>query len=626
MPILDTEKIINGTDSKKLFHAYENLKNQYSDEMAKNYRSCYVGKPISFLISNARYIIPEAQFGLPFMMWNTLNCPITYRGLMTVKDCIKDYCNENKTRIHPNLLVKYQDACSKLEDELVRRNGEGIIENSKDIEGEKEFVDNLYSEVCNYRVECGDEEAVKMFDSYTPYKRFDDFKEYSKNCPHILKVVYLTPYAKEIGMEGELCNSYNAILDESCEGCNAKAKNLVSCESVQELALSQRFTESVSNFTNINLRCVANGLINADITSEILSAFKEAAENTINPVYTDNRSAVNAIMEESVFDEVYKEDRQQLKSELLSLKKAVYEKVLDFTMNTYEVLEETDIFPETKLFTMIKESMGVVDEITVGDALKLIVEAVSEIEVEEKSFFEATEDGSANRVIQKNHPMFRENEKKSNSSPTLEEEDATEIPKSARVASRDLPDSSNPNATNSKPKKPKNGILTNIQNKAMDIHKGSRMAAAKLRKAGTNVKNAGKAVLKIPAGLVESLKRTAKSFDEMDDNARKQYMLQPGYRKRVFKNIRVAATYGLAAHVSALLVPITWLARRLSKEKNKRLRNEFSMELETEIKVCEAKIEDANGNGDQEQKYRLIRLRDQLAREKERVATNGKYI
>ena len=74
------------------------------------------------------------------------------------------------------------------------------------------------------------------------------------------------------------------------------------------------------------------------------------------------------------------------------------------------------------------------------------------------------------------------------------------------------------------------------------------------------------------------------------------------------------------------MIPVVWFGRSLSKEKNKRIRNEFARELETEIKVCEAKIEDARADGNQKQCYQLMRIRDQYARQRERVLVNGKYI
>ena len=57
-----------------------------------------------------------------------------------------------------------------------------------------------------------------------------------------------------------------------------------------------------------------------------------------------------------------------------------------------------------------------------------------------------------------------------------------------------------------------------------------------------------------------------------------------------------------------------------------KVRNEFVAELDTEIKVCEEKINDANSQGDQQQKYQLMRLKDKLSIERERVIANSKYI
>ena len=60
--------------------------------------------------------------------------------------------------------------------------------------------------------------------------------------------------------------------------------------------------------------------------------------------------------------------------------------------------------------------------------------------------------------------------------------------------------------------------------------------------------------------------------------------------------------------------------------KDRRIRNETIRELNTEIKICEEKINDANANNDTQEKYRLIRIKDQLDAEMVRVKTNSKYV
>lgn len=64
----------------------------------------------------------------------------------------------------------------------------------------------------------------------------------------------------------------------------------------------------------------------------------------------------------------------------------------------------------------------------------------------------------------------------------------------------------------------------------------------------------------------------------------------------------------------------------ISKQKDKRMVNELSAELDTEIRVCEEKIQDAGSRGDNKTKYELMRIRDKLKAEKTRVATNSKVI
>jgi len=115
-------------------------------------------------------------------------------------------------------------------------------------------------------------------------------------------------------------------------------------------------------------------------------------------------------------------------------------------------------------------------------------------------------------------------------------------------------------------------------------------------------------------------------MDEARNDKRKEYMKAPGYRKKIFRNLKLALTYGTAAQISLALVPVTAFFRHLSKQTDRRLRNELMSELDVEIKVCDEKINDANGAGDNKEKYKLMRIKAELERERLRVRTNSKYI
>ena len=125
---------------------------------------------------------------------------------------------------------------------------------------------------------------------------------------------------------------------------------------------------------------------------------------------------------------------------------------------------------------------------------------------------------------------------------------------------------------------------------------------------------------------LKSIKKQIRTLDEADDERRKNYMTEPGFRKKAFRNLKLAILYGSAANVKLSLVPVVALARHYSKMKDRRMQNELAREIGTEIKVCEEKISDANAAGDTKEKYRLMRIKDQLDAELVRVKTNSKYV
>ena len=84
--------------------------------------------------------------------------------------------------------------------------------------------------------------------------------------------------------------------------------------------------------------------------------------------------------------------------------------------------------------------------------------------------------------------------------------------------------------------------------------------------------------------------------------------------------------YGAAWYINKAWIPVLAIIQMISKQKDKRMINELAAELDTEIKVCEEKINDANAKGDNAKKYELMRMRDKLKQEKTRVTTNSKVI
>lgn len=176
------------------------------------------------------------------------------------------------------------------------------------------------------------------------------------------------------------------------------------------------------------------------------------------------------------------------------------------------------------------------------------------------------------------------------------------------------------------PSKPKEPLTQKIQNKAMDSEARQMQHLAKVKKRNTEIANAGKAVSAPTRNIIQSIKDTIHKIDDKDVNRRKSYMTEPGFRKKIFRNIKLAFMYGTAVHVKLALVPVIQICRHFSKQKDRRVRNELVRELETEIKVCDEKINDASARDDKQEKYRLIRIKDKLQAEVTRVKYNSKYI
>ena len=174
--------------------------------------------------------------------------------------------------------------------------------------------------------------------------------------------------------------------------------------------------------------------------------------------------------------------------------------------------------------------------------------------------------------------------------------------------------------------KPKESLTQRAQASATEAHiKTSRKLAEGERKK-QSVTNVIRTVAKIPGDIINSFKKDLKAWDDADDNRRKEYIIKPGFRKKWFKTLRNACMYGAAWYINKAWIPVLAIIQMISKQKDKRMINELAAELDTEIKVCEEKINDANTKSDNAKKYELMRMRDKLKQEKTRVTTNSKVI
>ena len=323
------------------------------------------------------------------------------------------------------------------------------------------------------------------------------------------------------------------------------------------------------------------------------------------------RNATSRILEESSSElelgELRREKYQKLCHTQVALEvmteKAQYDGV------DYETLDENLCTVESEIMMLEWEDDGTCNAVIANHARtsrerELGIDGIPDKKEEPKELDDVTDDS--------------EEKDKSKKEP--------EIPVSEAGEEKATTEPVDPPKNTVKPVKPKEDMATKIQNKALD-HDAKRQEKKGVRDEKLQkLKNAKNAILAGPKGWWEGIQNFQKNFEKMDENRRKKFFLKPGYRHKIFKNFKLALLYGGAARCKLTFVPLTMLIRHFDKDKDRRIRNELSLELESEIKVCDEKIKDADSKGDNQEKYKLMRIKDKLEAELTRVRLNSKMI
>ena len=122
---------------------------------------------------------------------------------------------------------------------------------------------------------------------------------------------------------------------------------------------------------------------------------------------------------------------------------------------------------------------------------------------------------------------------------------------------------------------------------------------------------------------IASINQTIEKWKNYDETRLKENLVDPHARKDLFSKIKSAIKLGALAKAGILLNPI-FLALALSKKmsdnkKVQRLRHEIIGELKTELEVLDAKIRDADYDVNKAEKYRLMRLKNEINKKLIRV-------
>lgn len=585
MALIDRDAILNSNPTKRLRIAFENMKSNYTDSSANLYMETYKNQPLAFIIENSRYIFSEPIYGLKFYTESVLNneYAFMFTEYENEKEKIESYIEENGNKMPEAQKKMYEDLLAIVTEKYNSSiNTSTIISHACLNEETKTTYDTLVESVYSLKDNPEKFEDIRAFmESTTSADLFYAISPYiAKFNPSEVDYIVssnMNRFFKECAIEDGKINE-----DEW--------KNYIeSVVIVSKLYNDDIYKKAVSTMRRQN-SIVFEGLASESVKDQINELFIEHITenagankfnaNTFDCYYSTSVNAVNRIFEDDYSYGMMREENEKIKMERTKLHEIAMNVLYEYVTHDYQTCDNLE--DPIKGFNYFSEGTSVEEAFAeLASSSFIVKEAVEEVSVSD------TDETDVDDI----------------------DDEKTGAPSSKKVKAPSQKD-----------------LATKIQNKAMDHESEFLRKRAEKQQKGHGIKNAFKAVTAIPSNILNSIKQTAADFNKADDDRRKNYFIQPGYRKKIFRNLKVALMYGGAASAKLALVPIVAVARHFSKQKDRRIRNELARELDNEIRITEEKISDAAANGDTQSKYKLMRIKADLEKEAIRVKTNSRYI
>lgn len=596
---IDVNKIITGTPSKLLSSEYDILKANYTNEGIARYTEVY--KKLSFheLIDNIIYVIREPQNGLVFfdsLIENYMMC--AFNQLDSLLDTFGNFMDENRSKMPDGQLAKYERVYGRLKELYDNTRGTRVYAQYIAESIDSEFEDNL------------SENMYKSFmgtDTYAIDNMFNmndlAYKIIITYIPYIVPFVQTETVYGCIDKIANLC----AITEDYPADMFKSYMSAIMC--LNKVGTDKAYIDALNSANiNMNYKNIIRALTKVSIDDELEKHATIEVEEGYH--YKDKDLTMMEMFDDIVDNAEFIEGSNvsEEKKILDEVTQAVYSEAADIM--TVEYMMYTGIELPASGYTIEGASNG----IRFDEAYNLVLEkaAKSDKDMYYDGWNEKHDDNAGPDSNGKPHKekdvVGKDADDKSN------DEDSEKGDRPIRPSSGDPSN------------KPKEGVLTKIQTGAMDLEQKQLSLLADVGRGLTALKHAGKAVLTIPANFVKFAGSIKKGVDDWDDERRKKEMLKPGYRKKVFATLHALIQYGIAWNINVLLTPIVFFIRKLSSEKNERIRNEVIRHLTTEINICEERINDAASEGKKQEKYKLKRIKDELEAELTRVKTNSKYV
>ena len=673
MPNFDTNRIFNESPSKVIRREFENLKQDYSKLNAIKYKSFYENASLSTILENSRFIFAEPYKGVEFYHQLMERTMIPIHMIVSERDKVQDYISENVDKMSGEQKTDYENLLSTM-NTMVESHKHTIAMYDSIMENADAMME-VYDDLYEYTRTGGYEGA------YTPHKVNALFEDENINLIDCMRIATRFPELYSTGYNFlESCYIENPTTpDDYC--LNATMTNILF-----RMMRDSYMKESVKLIPNMNFRHFIYGIAGAKGTDMVEDITFESASS--EAYYTTSEDLVNRFYEEDEYSEAVQGMNSDIKKNRLLCEKAVLDVHMTFIAMDHMTMDGEAAIPNSMVEKICVESTEIekIPQDHLGQ-LSILESRMAELDKELSTIEEAyfSGDGNPSKVVAASIGMKdtdsrfptkdkREDEEvaftpvKKTFKPTNSEDEGDDeyisddtdsldtddkqdeieqerkravakARKTEKYASMDINEDEFRNLTSkmeaseektakpAKVEKPeKRPFMQRVQNAALDANVKFKKGMAKSKRAMQDVRNAGKAIMKIPGNITSSLKGIVAKWDEMDDNRRKEYMIKPGIRKKYIKALGIAVSHGLAFMINPLLNIVLAIGQKVSSMKDERIKNEFVRELDAEIEVTQAKIEDAASDPDKNVRYKLIRIKNKLEAEKLRVSTNAKYI
>lgn len=162
-----------------------------------------------------------------------------------------------------------------------------------------------------------------------------------------------------------------------------------------------------------------------------------------------------------------------------------------------------------------------------------------------------------------------------------------------------------------------------IKDTLTDIDRATVHAQQEIKRKVQNVQNAGRALVKPVKRTQAWVSSMVDKWKDADETRAKEELADPHARSGLMKAIKYAIAGGSLAKAGLLFNPIfMFLASKKffgKSKKNRRLRDEMIGEIKTELEILDEKIKDAGYNNNNKEKYKLMRLKNEIQKKLIRV-------